>query len=238
MMRHRRDSIWVFHSELTKIFGSSRGCPFQVEPGKPGPVSIFRIERHIFRVAVTPVEKKVAFRVIASKNTMIRNVSSTGGSGGRGCNRRGYRGRSTRPLSEVLSEIQSEARRGRLVDRWQAADNIAGPAPSVAEDMEASIPGSLQNELLDMFGPDEPNNEPARDGPVDGSGDLQSQDLIPQQNQGQAQNPDQEQDLELEELLVDAAVRAVSFFVLISRIHSLYTGLVWLGSWSCNRDNL
>ena len=209
MMRHRRDSIWVFHSELAKIFGSSRGCPFQVETGKPGPVSIFRIERHVFRVAVTPVEKKIAFRVIASKNTVLRKMPSTSGQGGRGFQRRGYRGRSTRPLNVVLSE----ACRDRFTERWQAADNLTGPAPSAAEEFEGSVSESLRNEMLDMFGANESNNGPTgddliADGPVDlqdGNADLaQGQDPIHDQDQGQ--------DLELEGLLAAAASRAVSLF--------------------------
>ena len=200
-MRHRRDSIWVFHSELAKIFGSARGCPFQVETGKPGPVSIFRIERHVFRVAVTPVEKKVAFRVIASKNAILRKCSSNGGPTVRGFHRRGYRGRSTRPLNVVLSE----ARRDLFADRWQAADDLAGPAPSVTEELEGSVSESFRNDMLDILATDEPNNGP------DGDSLMADAPSNPQNEESDlVQGQDQERDLELEGLLDAAAARVVS----------------------------
>ena len=156
LMRHRRDSIWVFHPELMKICATSYACPLRVEPGKPGPVGIFRIERHVFRVAVTPVEKKVAYRVIASKNAILRGSSTFGspdnGLAGRNNdsdhrpNRRGYRGRSSRPMSEILADISS-VREAQQVFRQVSAAAAVDPVVDNNADEQVSV----DNDVLDLF---------------------------------------------------------------------------------------
>ena len=146
-MRHRRESIWIFHPELMKICVTSRACPFRVEPGKFGPVGIFRIERHIFRAAVTPVEKNIAYRVITSKNAILRGSvgPSNDGSFGRGHHhdnrqsRRGYRGRSTRPITEILAECRTHAEVQQVMQQIAAPDGPSTQNESADNDIILTV---------------------------------------------------------------------------------------------------
>lgn len=111
----------MFHPELAGIFSASRGFPFRVGFGKIGPVLVYRVERHVFKNGVAPIEKNVVYRVIVSKNASLRAPNTDGGHGRNGGNggrqnsgsRRGYRGRSTQPLHEVLEEARGLIRRAR-----------------------------------------------------------------------------------------------------------------------------
>ena len=218
-MRHRRESIWIFHPELMRICANSRACPFRVEPGKPGPVGLFRIERHIFRAAVTPMEKKVAYRVITSKNTILHdscgpssNGPSNDGSSGRGQhngnrqNRRGYRGRSTRPGSDVVRpglvltdfprpETLAEAQ--RIWRQVAAAGESPAANEAANEDMDDNV--SMDNDILDLFADEN------LDGASPGDGSVHVEDIGVD-----ASGPNV--DAELEGLLAEASARMVSSF--------------------------
>ena len=199
MTRHRRESIWIFHPELMKICVTSRACPFRVEPGKPGPVGIFRIERHIFRAAVTPVEKKIAFRVITSKNAILRGPTSPSGDGPFGRNqygdnrqnRRGYRGRSSRPLTEILAECRTLAEAQQVMQQAGVPD----APPTVGEQVDDNVDdhGSIENDILDLFA-----DEQLADVSVHGA------DADVGDNESGA-------DAELEGLLAEAGGHAVSY---------------------------
>ena len=178
-MRHRRDSIWVFHPELMKICATSYACPLRVEPGKPGPVGIFRIERHVFRVAVTPVEKKVAYRIIASKNAILRSSNSFNSPNGGNNNddhrpcRRGYRGRSSRPISEGLADISS-LREAQQVFRQMSASAAMNPV----EDNNGDEPGSVDNEVLDLFADENLEDVSMHDAAGEPNADVELEGLL------------------------------------------------------------
>ena len=67
LLRHKRDPIMAFRDEMSQIFSSSPLCPIVVTNGLEP--KIYRIERHQFRTQLFPVETKITFRVITSRNT-------------------------------------------------------------------------------------------------------------------------------------------------------------------------
>ena len=163
----------MFHPELTGIFAASRGFPFRVGLGKVGPVAVYRIERHVFKTGVAPIEKNTVYRVIVSKNASLRAPGGDGGHGRNGGNggrpnpgsRRGYRGRSTQPLHEVLEEARRLLRRARPHfdgpgpnDAGDASpDNDAGPG-NAAYEVEADL--LADNEDLNDVDMDDANPDP------------------------------------------------------------------------------
>ena len=170
LLRHRRDHVWVFHPELTGIFAASRGFPFRVTPGKFGPVAVYRIERHVFKTGVAPVERNIAYRVIVSVNAALRsgaNTDSQSGNGGRNHgngdrsqpgSRRGYRGRSSQPLHEMLDEARELVRRARPMfdgagpvedhDAADHADDRDNSDLGESASAPAEGPGDLEMDLL------------------------------------------------------------------------------------------